>query len=97
MPYHPASPVALLPSCSTRRYIVSTVVHGGRLELPSPDAPLPGPGRLPPPLMEAYVGLLRACCAPDKAQRPTFSEVVGRLRRLLDQLSEQAGEQRGAR
>lgn len=61
-------------------FVVSAVLNGGRLELPAPDTPLPGPGPLPPAVMQAYVQLLQRCWAQEKLERPTFQAVVEALR-----------------
>lgn len=78
-------------------FVVSTVLNGGRLELPAAGAALPGPGRLPPPLLARYQELLQACWAQDKAARPRFKEVADRLRQLLGALGDSAAAAAAAR
>ncbi len=45
------------------------------------------------PALEAYCSLAEACTAFNPAQRPTASDVVSRLQRLLDQTQGSSGTQ----
>ncbi|KAI7842018.1 hypothetical protein COHA_004219 [Chlorella ohadii] len=62
--------------------IGATVRQGGRPEVPPREA-LPGPDTASWAGLDAYVQLMRDCWAQRPGDRPTFDEVVGRLRRLL--------------
>ena len=59
--------------------IASTVVGGGRLAVPPPDQ-LPGPEGGDLPGLDRYLALMRDCWEGDPERRPTFAEIVPRLR-----------------
>jgi hypothetical protein len=60
----------------------ATIRQGGRPEVPARDQ-LPGPDSASWAGLDAYVQLMRDCWAQRPTDRPSFDEVVGRLRRLL--------------
>ncbi len=59
------------------RQIVSSVLAGGRLEVPLREG-LPGGAELVG--LDVYVALLRSCWAQQPTERPTFEEVILELR-----------------
>lgn len=59
--------------------LVGQITQGGRLPIPPPDQ-LPGPDRLPPAAMDAYVALIERCWAQNQYERPDFGEVIAVLR-----------------
>ncbi|PRW51177.1 Serine threonine- kinase CTR1 [Chlorella sorokiniana] len=60
----------------------ATIRQGGRPDVP-PRNQLPGPDTAGWAGLDAYLQLMRDCWAQQSADRPSFDEVVGRLRRLL--------------
>lgn len=60
----------------THPQVANTTMDGGRLEFPPPDA-LAGGGFEG---LGGYQALARQCWAPDAAERPTFAEIIARLR-----------------
>jgi len=62
--------------------IVQIVLNGGRPEVP-PLERLPGPDAPPPAALDQYCRLMRECWNQEAVGRPTFAEVVPRLRALL--------------
>ncbi|KAL4444865.1 hypothetical protein ABPG77_003915 [Micractinium sp. CCAP 211/92] len=58
--------------------------EGLRPEVPPPDA-LPGQGMTTAPGLDAYCQLMRECWAQSEEGRPTFADIVPRLRTLLEQ------------
>ncbi|KAL4451799.1 hypothetical protein ABPG75_007461 [Micractinium tetrahymenae] len=63
--------------------IVQQVLRGDRPEMPPEDA-LPGSRRAGFPGLEPYCQLMRECWAQDPTARPTFAEIVPRLRKQLE-------------
>ncbi|KAI7840643.1 hypothetical protein COHA_005664 [Chlorella ohadii] len=61
----------------------ATIMAGGRPEVPPREA-LPGPDTATWSGLDAYLQLMRECWAQQPEHRPSFDEVVGRLRQLLD-------------
>ena len=59
--------------------IVSLVNSGGRLEIPALDR-LPGPDTATFNGLDAYCQLLRHCWAQNEFDRPTFQEIIQKLR-----------------
>ncbi|KAL4422378.1 hypothetical protein ABPG75_008575 [Micractinium tetrahymenae] len=74
--------------------VAKWVMDGARPEVPpAGQVPgLPGPAAPPPEQYAAYTRLLARCWHQDPAQRPEFSEIVPRLRELLEQATAAAGE-----
>lgn len=72
---------ALLPILRRQPFLqlVSLVTQGGRLPIPPADQ-LPGPDRLAPAQLDAYVALMRHCWAQNQFDRPAFAEVIVELR-----------------
>lgn len=58
--------------------------EGRRPEVPPPDA-LPGQGMAVAPGLDTYCQLMRECWAQAQEGRPTFADIVPRLRALLEQ------------
>lgn len=63
--------------------IGATIRQGGRPDVPPREA-LPGPDTAAWGGLDSYVCLMRECWAQQPQERPTFEEVVHRLRRLLE-------------
>ncbi len=59
--------------------LVSHVLAGGRLEVPDREA-LPGPDNAAFGGLDAYVALMKECWAQVPAARPSFQQIVIRLR-----------------
>ena len=59
--------------------IVSTVIGGGRLEIP-PRGRLPGADTRTFAGLDAFVRLIRACWAQNHLDRPSFQEIIAQLR-----------------
>ena len=88
--WHPEPSLSSLPSVPfcllmrlaplpPHRQIASTVIGGGRLEVP-PLEELPGPGGGALPGLDAYLALMRDCWKANPTQRPSFADIVPRLR-----------------
>ena len=69
-----------LPWGTTNPWQVVTVVsEGGRLELP-PRSRIPGPDTQSWDGLPAFYGIIESCWAQNPADRPTFGQVIARLR-----------------
>lgn len=55
------------------------IIAGGRLPIP-PAEQLPGPDRLAPAQLAAYLALMERCWHQDRDARPSFAQVIGDLR-----------------
>lgn len=58
--------------------IAKAVIDGERLQVPSPDQ-LPG-AREPFEALGGYLSLMHACWAQDAADRPTFGQIITKLK-----------------
>lgn len=72
-----------LSTCSVllplRLQIASTVIGGGRLEVP-PVEQLPVPDRGALPGLDGYLALMRDCWEASPVRRPSFADIVPRVR-----------------
>ena len=71
--------------------VVTMVMEGGRLSIPSRDA-LPGPDTGAFQGLDDYIELMRRCWAQIQEDRPSFQEIISDLRKILaDTLDRRSG------
>ncbi len=90
-PHQPSSPTRLacvqptpcswqLPYTTGNSWQVAThIMAGGRLPIP-PAEQLPGPDRLAPAQLDAYVALMERCWQQARDARPSFTQIIADLR-----------------
>ncbi|KAL4441448.1 hypothetical protein ABPG77_001952 [Micractinium sp. CCAP 211/92] len=72
-----------LPYTTGNSWQVAThIMAGGRLPIP-PAEQLPGPDRLAPAQLDAYVALMERCWQQARDARPSFTQIIADLRRIL--------------
>lgn len=69
--------------------LVGRLMAGAELPIP-PRGQLPGPDTAGFQGLDAYVALVRRCCAQAAGERPTLEEVLPALRALLEAVAPQS-------